>query len=118
LDVVDGAFKKIAGRPEHNWVWSPQWAVNMHRPETWGFLEFQEKPGRVRPDPYWKERCELMDLYYRMRTYKELNGSYSPAPASWRGGFLAHEGFWMATLTAKDGAVLTVREDSRLTISR
>ncbi|MBV9529191.1 carbohydrate-binding family 9-like protein, partial [Sphingomonas sp.] len=41
LEVADGKYVKIQNRPEHNWVWSPQWAINMHRPETWGFLEFQ-----------------------------------------------------------------------------
>lgn len=26
--------------PEENWVWSPQGQINMHAPETWGFLRF------------------------------------------------------------------------------
>ena len=40
LEVVDGAYQKIAGRPEHNWVWSPQGVIDMHQPEQWGYLEF------------------------------------------------------------------------------
>lgn len=46
LRVERGAYAKVldpaTGRPraEHNWVWSPQGAVNMHLPERWGFLEF------------------------------------------------------------------------------
>ncbi len=28
--------------PEYNWVWSPQGVIDMHRPETWGYLEFVE----------------------------------------------------------------------------
>jgi hypothetical protein len=40
LEVVDRGYRKIAGRPEHNWVWSPQWTIDMHLPERWGFVEF------------------------------------------------------------------------------
>lgn len=39
-EVVEGKFRKVDGRPEHNWVWSPQGVIDMHRPETWGFVEF------------------------------------------------------------------------------
>lgn len=28
--------------PENNWVWTPQSAVDMHRPEHWGYLHFVE----------------------------------------------------------------------------
>lgn len=28
--------------PEHNWVWSPQGAIAMHQPETWGYVQFSE----------------------------------------------------------------------------
>ncbi len=120
LDVVDGKFHKISGRPEHNWVWSPQWAINMHRPETWGFLEFQKSARAVLPDPYWAERCALMDLYYRERSHHEKNKTFAqPADigVKFGGYFLSQDGFWLASLKAKDGAVVTVREDSRLTIS-
>ncbi|HTQ11968.1 MAG TPA: carbohydrate-binding family 9-like protein [Fimbriimonadaceae bacterium] len=121
LEVLDGKYEKIPNRPEHNWVWSPQWAINMHRPETWGFLEFQKTPRPVAPDPYWKERCVLMDLYYKERVYREAHGSYvKPADLgiAFKGYFVKHDTFWLASLKAKDGAVLTVREDSRLTINR
>ncbi|MFI5385558.1 MAG: carbohydrate-binding family 9-like protein [Fimbriimonadales bacterium] len=121
LDVVEGKFHKIEGRPEHNWVWSPQWAINMHRPETWGFLEFHKTAKPVKPDPYWKERCALMDLYYRERTFREANGHYAqPADLGLKFGgyFLMKDAVWLASLRVKDGAVVTVREDSRLTVVR
>lgn len=41
LEVVDGAYRKIPGRPEHNWVWTSQHAVDMHRPEHWGSVRFE-----------------------------------------------------------------------------
>ena len=40
LEVVDGAYRKIEGRPEHNWVWSPQGLIDMHVPLRWGWFEF------------------------------------------------------------------------------
>ena len=43
-DIVDGRYdrKKVDGKylKEHNWVWSNQKVINMHQPETWGFLQF------------------------------------------------------------------------------
>ncbi|WP_237390702.1 carbohydrate-binding family 9-like protein [Fulvivirga sediminis] len=29
--------------PEYNWVWSPQYAIDMHRPELWGYVYFTKK---------------------------------------------------------------------------
>lgn len=40
LEVVDGQYRKIEGRPEYNWTWTPQWEINMHVPEWWGWLRF------------------------------------------------------------------------------
>jgi hypothetical protein len=46
MDVVGQRYRKrtdpASGRAlaEHNWVWSPQGAVDMHRPERWGIVEF------------------------------------------------------------------------------
>lgn len=42
LEIVDGTYRKVPGRPEHNWVWSPQGVINMHVPEKWGYLTFAE----------------------------------------------------------------------------
>jgi hypothetical protein len=33
VDVKGGKIVKVPGRPEHNWVWSPQGVIDMHRPE-------------------------------------------------------------------------------------
>lgn len=41
--IVDGQYRKIAGRKEDNWVWSPQGEINMHIPEKWGLVEFAGK---------------------------------------------------------------------------
>jgi len=73
-NVVDGWYQKVPGRPEDNWVWSPQGVVNMHRPETWGYVQFtSKKPGKVafKPDPAWEVKCILHDVYYAQRAYHE-----------------------------------------------
>jgi hypothetical protein len=50
-EVVGGSYRKLTdvdtGKPlpEENWVWSPQGAVDMHRPEMWGVVEFSATPG-------------------------------------------------------------------------
>ncbi len=33
-------YAKIPNTPEDNWVWSPQWAINMHLPSRWGEVTF------------------------------------------------------------------------------
>lgn len=37
---VGGGYRKIEGRPEHNWTWTPQWEINMHVPSRWGVVRF------------------------------------------------------------------------------
>ena len=37
----DGSpYAKRAGLPEDNWVWTPQWAIDMHIPRHWGTVTF------------------------------------------------------------------------------
>lgn len=47
-DLIDGRYarkKDEKGKYHHesNWVWSPQWLINMHEPEKWGYIYFSEK---------------------------------------------------------------------------
>jgi len=60
MDVVDGRYVKrtdpLTGKPlpEHNWVWTPQHAIDMHRPEHWGYLTFSDEiagGGRLKERP-------------------------------------------------------------------
>lgn len=34
-------------QPGYNFVWSSQWQVQMHQPETWGWLQFSTTPGKL-----------------------------------------------------------------------
>ena len=77
LEIVDGAYRKIAGRREHNWVWSPQGLIDMHRPERWGWLQFSTAtPGTAAPkvDATWAVRESLVEAYYLQREFIRSNG--------------------------------------------
>ena len=50
FDLTEGRYsrkKDADGKflPEYNWVWSPQWVINMHEPEHWGYVYFSEQPA-------------------------------------------------------------------------
>jgi hypothetical protein len=82
-EIVNGKYRKVKGKPEHNWVWSPQGVIDMHRPERWGYLQFSTaKPGtaELRPDPDWPARDLLHRAYYAQRIYHKKNGKYATTP--------------------------------------
>ncbi len=79
-EIVGGAYRKIAGRREDNWVWSPQWVVDMHRPETWGYVQFStRKPGKEQfhPDPAWGVKCALQQVYYAQKRFRDSTGGWA-----------------------------------------
>ena len=39
-ELVAGKYRRVPGKKEDNWVWSPQGKVNMHLPEHWGYVKF------------------------------------------------------------------------------
>ena len=68
--------------PEYNWVWSPQGAIAMHQPETWGFLQFSGVPVSQRiidftPDPEDETKWLLRQVYYAQQAYQEANGEFA-----------------------------------------
>lgn len=75
IDIIDGKYRKIAGRPEDNWIWSPQGFVDMHRPETWGFLQFSKlEAGRgtaaFQRDPDQAAWMYLVKVHYAQQDYQ------------------------------------------------
>jgi hypothetical protein len=79
-NIVDGKYAKVEGKPEDNWVWSPQGVINMHRPEMWGIVQFSSKaPGTdiLRPDPYAEARRELHAVYYAEGDYHDKHHTWS-----------------------------------------
>ncbi|WP_156512782.1 sugar-binding protein [Planctomyces sp. SH-PL62] len=132
-EVVDGRYRKVPKTPEDNWVWSPQGVVDMHRPETWGYVQFSKaepggEPVAFRPDPAEPVRRRLMQVYHAQGAYRRNNGRYADrldpldlpaAPAGVPDVALAGtpEGYEAAiTFTPEGGApqTWTVRQDSRI----
>jgi hypothetical protein len=78
--VVDGKYRRARETGEDNWVWSPQGFVNMHRPETWGYVQFSTAaPGtdRFRPDPTGIARHVLHRVHYAQRDYIKEHDRYA-----------------------------------------
>jgi hypothetical protein len=76
--VQDGRYIKIPGKPEDNWVWSPQGVIDMHRPERWGILHFAESASDVLlPYPGLSEREALMDIYHRQVEFRKKRSRWA-----------------------------------------
>lgn len=81
----DGEWKyeKISGRSEENWVWSSQYAVNMHRPEWWGYVQFRpteeaaSEDAIVALDPEWDVRFAAFQLYYAQHHFFGKHGNFA-----------------------------------------
>jgi len=93
-EVVGGKYRKVKGRREDNWVWSPQGVVDMHRPEMWGYVQFSTAaPGKAtfRPDPAGPARHLLHRIYYAQRAFKKEHGRYAKTLEELRLPGLTHE---------------------------
>lgn len=110
-------YKKVEGRREHNWVWSPQWAIDMHRPELWGYVRFVPSPfATTRPffDPLHEHKHRLMAVYHAQKRYRRFNGFWAKSiealPGRWDNITMEQtEGGWIA-----ESEGVTVRQDSKL----
>lgn len=64
--------------PAHWRLARPQGAIAMHRPESWGFLQFSEEPVNSTPAAVsreWGLRSAAMALYYAQRRFREQVGA-------------------------------------------
>lgn len=79
--TIDGkTYTKVPGKPEDNWVWSPQGAIDMHRPEHWGYVQFStEPPGQAayRADPSGPLRDRLMKIFQYQVAYRGKNKAWA-----------------------------------------
>ncbi len=86
--VADGKYVRVPaiGTPhasgnEENWIWSPQGAVNMHRPETWGYLQYSSKPVGSEvayvADPLAAARYQLHRVLYAQEAHILKHGHYA-----------------------------------------
>ncbi len=127
LDVIGDSYRKVPreAHTQDNLAWSPQGAIDMHRPERWGYVAFSRLPPGKAPadaprDATWPARERLMAIYYAQRERDEP--SFDPADFPYRGvvptelGDLtisATDNGWMATqrVTLPDGVEVLVRVD-------
>ena len=80
FDIVDGKYVRRKDRKEDNWVWSPQEAVDMHRPERWGYVQFSTAPpgkATFRPDPAGPAKHMLQQIYHAQRKFYAKNKRYA-----------------------------------------
>lgn len=128
--VANELTGKSGSGSEDNWVWSPQGAVAMHQPETWGFMQFSEKMAGESEDEFVWNRNEdlkwaLRQLYFRMREY---NAKYQAYPTSleqirasevkvegldFAPKLSAMEGDWVISAKGFDGKTLNIRLDGK-----
>ena len=79
-EVVDGKYRKVAGKREDNWVWSPQGIIDMHRPERWGYVQFSTaEPGTTKfvADPALAARDRLMEVYHHQKSFQQKNARWA-----------------------------------------
>ena len=79
-EIKDGKYHKVPGCHEDNWVWSPQCVVDMHRPETWGYVQFSTAPpgeGVFRPDVAGPAKHLLHRIYYAQRRFHNEHKHYA-----------------------------------------
>jgi len=76
-DVVDGEYHKVGGHREDNWVWSPQWTIDMHRPETWGYVQFSSSSVPFRDDESGPAKHVLQRIYYAERNYHDTHQRFT-----------------------------------------
>jgi hypothetical protein len=84
IDIIDGQYRKVPGKKEDNWVWSPQGVIDMHRPEKWGYVQFTaQKPGSVKfiPDPSAPACAVLQEIYYAQKDYQKANRRWAASLA-------------------------------------
>ncbi|XP_062502388.1 uncharacterized protein LOC134179493 [Corticium candelabrum] len=80
VHVVDGHYEKVVGLREDNWVWSPQYSINMHLPERWGFIQFanyQINETVFTKPKYWPVYVSLVDVYDAEKEFFAINGYFT-----------------------------------------
>jgi len=91
VDCKEGTYCKRMNQdmnapyPEDNWVWSPTGIINMHYPELWGFVFFNnniigtetdsDKTYSIPQDE--KIKWQLRTLYYAEHKYKDEHGHFT-----------------------------------------
>lgn len=76
LSVEGGAYRKKDG-PSRVFSWARQYVFDIHRPETWGYVQFETTAISFMPDPAWPARRWLKTVYEAQREYQRAHGRYA-----------------------------------------
>lgn len=76
-EPAGASYRAKPGVPEHNWVWSPQHVVDMHRPERWGYVQFSDARTAFVPDTSWTARQWLQAVYEAQREFRKTHPRYA-----------------------------------------
>ena len=121
--------------PEHNWVWSPQGAIDMHAPERWGHVQFSGMIAGAGTAPFVEDPNErvkwaLRRLYYRQRLFRAANGGYAATLEPLKISDIVVDGLefrptmhatptsYEATVSGFDGATAHIGHDGRVWLTR
>ena len=141
VDVTDGRYAKRLRPgtqdplPEHNWVWSPQGAINMHMPERWGHVLFSNVPAgggteSFVEDPNERVKWALRRLYYRQRRFRDVNGRYAATLDALHAADIRVDGVdfrpvldatasrYDISAQGLDGAIVHITQDGRVWLTR
>jgi len=112
-------------KPVNNWVWQPTYVdpPNMHLPETWGYIQFEDERVNATPvvkDPQWPVRDALTKVYGAEVVLQSSGKGYSTDL-----GVLVNEGglqqyvaagtcagIPLITLNEQYGFVVTIRKEA------
>ncbi len=111
--------------PEYNWVWSPQGVINMHQPETWGYVYFMDKPIT-----HWKIPQEEQIRWHLYKLYRQMKRNHNKCIKSisqlknftltYNGKILTpvleyHKMGWNIYITA-NSKIYVIREDGKFDV--
>ena len=88
MEIINGEYAKEKdddGKPlpEDNWVWSPTGYVNMHKPETWGYVQFEsDRSQRFQDRPNEKIKWAMWQTYYTLKKCIQDQGTNCTLPDS------------------------------------
>jgi hypothetical protein len=133
--VEEGRYVKDVdpnqSHPEENWVWSPQGAIDMHRPERWGTVQFSdvragEGAEAFVDDPNGPIKWALRQLYYRQWAFFREHHAYAGDLTLLRAAEITIEGrafepsmqvttsMYEITAPGFDGKTVHIRQDGKV----
>ncbi len=118
----DGKYEKVPDTREDNWVWSPQWTINMHRPETWGTVQFSTATAgsdaaravKFRPDLAGPAKHLLHRAYYAQREFHKQHERFAKSLDELGLSDLRHESLASPLTVASAASRFTVTATVRL----